>query len=145
MQFRNTSRLLARSGGSVNRHDVRPLDRCAPETVLAKRRAFAAARAAGVDICMGGDVGVYAHGTNAREMELMVENGMSAPEVMIAATSGNARIFGQGERIGAVRSGLLADLVAVEGDPTASIEAVRAVRLVMKDGIIVRDDAGQAR
>ncbi len=117
----------------------------APETVQAKRRAFAAARAAGVTMCMGGDVGVYAHGDNAREMALMTAAGMRPAEVMIAATSGNARIFRLDDRLGAVRPGLLADLIAVEGDPTGDIAAVRSVRLVMKDGVIVRDDAAAAR
>lgn len=113
----------------------------APENVLAKRRAFAAARAAGVTLCMGGDVGVFAHGTNAREMELMAAQGMPAADVLIAATSGNARIFHIDDRLGAVRPGLLADLVAVEGDPTRDIAAVRDVRLVMKGGVVVRDAA----
>ena len=108
----------------------------APQNVLTKRSAFAAARAAGVEICMGGDVGVYEHGNNALEMELMAAQGMSAAAVLIAATSGNAAIFDLTDR-GAVRTGLLADLVAVEGDPTADISAVRAVRLVIKDGQIV--------
>jgi len=117
----------------------------APENVLAKRRAFAAARAAGVTMCMGGDAGVYAHGTNAREMELMAAAGMPAAEVLIAATSGNARIFHVDDRLGAVRPGLLADLVAVEGDPTQDIAGMRAVRLVMKNGVIVRDDTAAAR
>ena len=117
----------------------------APENVLAKRRAFAAARAAGVTMCMGGDVGVYSHGTNAREMLLMAAAGMPASDVLIAATSGNARIFHVDDRLGAVRPGLLADLVAVAGDPTRDITAVQAVRLVMKDGVIVRDDAAATR
>ncbi len=116
----------------------------APQNVLTKRAAFAAARAAGVRICMGGDVGVYAHGNNALEMELMAGQGLSASEVLIAATSGNAGIFGLSDR-GAVRTGLLADLVAVDGDPTADISAVRAVRVVIKDGEIVRDEAGAPR
>ncbi|HEX8062706.1 MAG TPA: amidohydrolase family protein [Allosphingosinicella sp.] len=109
-----------------------------PEAVAGKRASFAAALAAGVPICMGGDVGVYAHGDNAREMALMVAYGMRAADVLIAATSANARYFGVEDRIGAVKRGLLADLVAVEGDPTRDIAAIRRVRLVMKGGRIVR-------
>jgi imidazolonepropionase-like amidohydrolase len=109
-----------------------------PPQVAEKRRSFAAALAAKVPMCMGGDVGVYAHGENAREMELMVDYGMRAPEVLMAATSGNARLFGLSDRVGAIRPGLLADLVAVQGDPTRDIGAVRAVRLVIKGGAVVR-------
>ncbi len=110
----------------------------APAGVLASRRGFVAARAAGTPICMGGDVGVFPHGDNAREMDLMVAAGMPAAQVLVAATSGNARFFHIADRTGAIRPGLAADLVAVAGDPTADIAAVRAVRLVMKDGRIVR-------
>jgi imidazolonepropionase-like amidohydrolase len=108
-----------------------------PQAIVTKRASFAAARAAGVAICMGGDVGVYAHGDNAREMALMTAWGMAPTEVLIAATSGNARIFGLDDR-GAVKPGLLADLVAVDGDPAADISAVRSVRLVMKGGKIFK-------
>jgi imidazolonepropionase-like amidohydrolase len=109
-----------------------------PDAIREKRASFAAALAAGVTICMGGDVGVFAHGENAREMELMAAWGMRPVDVLIAATSGNARIFHIGDRVGAIRPGLLADLVAVEGDPTREIAAVRRVRLVIKGGAIVR-------
>ena len=70
----------------------------------------------------------------------MVAGGMPAPQVLIAATSGNAKLFGIEGRAGAIRPGLDADLVAVAGDPTRDIRAVRAVRLVMKDGKIVRNE-----
>jgi imidazolonepropionase-like amidohydrolase len=108
----------------------------APESVQENRRSFQSAMNAGVTMCMGGDVGVYTHGQNWLEMDAMQRAGMSADQVMIAATSGNARIFGLDDR-GEVRSGKLADLVAVEGDPTRDVSAVRSVRFVMKDGKLV--------
>ncbi|MBB3860741.1 imidazolonepropionase-like amidohydrolase [Novosphingobium hassiacum] len=108
----------------------------APASVQEGFDALARARKAGVAICMGGDVGVFAHGDNAREAELMVKGGMTPAEVVIAATSGNARMFGIGDRVGTVRAGMLADLVAVEGNPLVDIAAIRKVSLVVKDGVL---------
>jgi imidazolonepropionase-like amidohydrolase len=108
-----------------------------PDAIREKRASFAAALAAGVTMCVGGDVGVFAHGENAREMELMAAWGMRPADVLITATSGNARIFHLADR-GSIRAGLLADLVAVDGDPTRDIAAVRNVRLVIRGGAIVR-------
>lgn len=111
----------------------------APSRVQQKRQAFREALDAGVPMCVGSDVGVFTHGTQAREMELMVEAGMLPTAVLSAATSGNARMLRLDDRIGAIRLGLLADLVAVDGDPSVDIGAVREVRFVMQSGRIVRE------
>lgn len=111
-----------------------------PEAIKRKRASFRAALAAGVPICMGSDVGVFSHGDSARELELMVDYGMAPMAALTAATSGNAQLFHIDDRVGAIRPGLLADLVAVAGDPTRDIRTLREVRLVVKGGSIVRDD-----
>ena len=112
----------------------------APESVQENRRSFQLAMKAGVPICMGGDVGVYTHGQNWLEMDAMQRAGMPAADVLISATSRNAHIFRLTDR-GEVKPGLLADLVAVDGDPTKDISAVRHVHFVMKGGQVVRNDS----
>lgn len=110
-----------------------------PARIARKRETYKAALAAGVKMCFGGDVGVYAHGDNVRELELMVGGGMPASAALVAATSGNASYFRQAERIGRVKPGLLADLIAVEGNPSADIRALRNVKLVIKGGKIYKE------
>lgn len=107
-----------------------------PERVSTKRKAFQLAIKKGVTICFGGDVGVYAHGDNAREMEAMVAYGMKPIDVLKSATSVNADVFGYGTTIGRIQKGLLADIIAVEGDPGIHISDIRKTALVMKNGII---------
>jgi len=102
------------------------------------KEAFHAAIAAGVTIGSGSDVGVFAHGNNALELDAMVQFGMPAADALRAATSVNARILHVGDTVGRIAPGLLADLVAVEGNPADDIGRLHAVRLVMKDGVLYR-------
>lgn len=115
-----------------------------PERITRKKESFRQALRSGVQMCVGGDVGVYTHGTNVRELELMAEYGMEPRAVLRAATAGNADIFGLEDR-GRIRPGLLADLVAVRGDPSLDPSALRDVALVMKGGEVVVDDQGHGR
>ena len=105
-----------------------------PARLQAKRKSFQAALAAGVTILSGSDVGVFAHGDNARELELMVDYGMPILDALKSATSVAGRVLHLD--IGAVKAGMLADLIAVEGDPTRSVSALRKVKFVMKNGVV---------
>ena len=103
-----------------------------------KRASFKAALDAGVTIVNGSDVGTFPHGDNARELEAMVMYGMSATDAMKSATSIAARVLRMDAQIGRLKPGLLADLVAFDGDPTRDIAALRRVKLVMKGGTIYK-------
>ena len=111
-----------------------------PQSITNKKKSFQLALQAGVTICMGGDVGVFPHGDNAREMEMMVEYGMKPIDVLRSSTSINADVFGYGDKIGRIKKDLFADIIAVDGDPSADMKNIRKVKLVVKDGIIYRDE-----
>jgi imidazolonepropionase-like amidohydrolase len=107
-----------------------------PPSIARKRESFRAALAAGVTILSGSDIGVFSHGDNAREIEMMVEYGMPAVAALESATVVAGRVLHMD--IGLVQPGKLADLIAVGGDPTRDIHAIRKVEFVMKGGTIIK-------
>ena len=110
-----------------------------PARLKRARATFKIALEAGVTIANGSDMGVFAHGEGARELELLVDFGMKPADALRAATSIAAKTLRLDERLGAIKAGLRADLVCVEGDPTQDIKALRQVKLVMKDGALYRE------
>ncbi|SNC61774.1 Imidazolonepropionase [Hymenobacter gelipurpurascens] len=109
-----------------------------PERLVQKRLSMKAAKQSGVELAIGGDVGVFTHGDNLREAEQLIQDfGLPTLQVLRGLTSTNARLFQLPDR-GRIQPGLLADLIAVSGDPTQDIKALRQVRLVVKGGVIVK-------
>jgi imidazolonepropionase-like amidohydrolase len=109
-----------------------------PQGIQRKRQTFKMALDAGVTIASGSDVGVFTHGTNALELELMVNYGMPAIDALKSATSVDAKVLHMDNQVGKVVQGLQADLVAVDGDPTKDMSVLRKVKFVMKAGTVVR-------
>jgi imidazolonepropionase-like amidohydrolase len=107
-----------------------------PPSIVQKRAIFKAALDAGVTILSGSDIGVFPHGENAREIELMVDYGMPRVDALKAATSVAGRVLHM--NIGEVKPGMFADLIAVDGDPATDISALRRVKFVMKAGTVYK-------
>jgi imidazolonepropionase-like amidohydrolase len=130
---------LAAYEASARHRGYRPGTDPEPAALKRAREMLKKALAAGVTIANGSDMGVFAHGDGAREIELLVDYGMKPADALRAATGVAAKTIGFDDRLGAIKPGLLADLVAVEGDPTGDIKALRKVKLVMKGGEIHRE------
>jgi imidazolonepropionase-like amidohydrolase len=119
-------------------HGYKPGD--PPSPLLAEAlRAFKLALDNGVKVGLGSDVGVFPHGENFRELEWMVRGGMAPWRALLAATATNAQIIRMENELGRIRPNMIADLIAVAGDPTQEIQAVRRVVFVMKDGVIYKN------
>jgi imidazolonepropionase-like amidohydrolase len=103
-----------------------------------KKAVLQMAMDARVTICNGADSGPVAHGDNARELEGLVTNGLTPLQALRAATINDAKMMHWGDRLGLVKTGYLADLIAVTGDPTKDISAIRQVQLVMKGGEVYK-------
>jgi imidazolonepropionase-like amidohydrolase len=101
---------------------------------------FARSYKRGVKIAFGTDAGVFPHGDNAKEFGYMVEGGMPAIEALLAAMQVNANILGMGDKIGSLEAGKIADIVAVNENPTTNIKTMEKVTFVMKEGVVYKNE-----
>lgn len=116
-----------------------------PPEVLAKinwrleitGKALERAIPAGVRIAFGTDAGVSKHGRNADEFELLVEHGMTPATAIVAATTNAADLLGIKDKVGALRPGMAADLIAVDGDPLVDVKVLKSIKFVLKGGKVV--------
>ncbi|GHF25687.1 hypothetical protein GCM10017044_20630 [Kordiimonas sediminis] len=109
-----------------------------PARIKQKKTSMENAIKAGVTICNGSDVGVFPHGDNVRELELLVMHGLSPQEVLKAATITGAELMGMKDKLGQIKKGYLADLITVEGNPLEDVSVLKEVSFVMKDGVIYK-------
>jgi imidazolonepropionase-like amidohydrolase len=130
---------LAAFEASARYRGYRPGTGPEPPRLIRARATFKQALEAGVTIANGSDMGVFAHGDGVRELELLVDYGMKPVEALGSATSVAAKTLRLDNKLGAIKAGLLADLIAVKGDPTRDIKSLQQVKLVMKGGIIYQD------
>lgn len=110
-----------------------------PERIIRKKASMKSAIESGVIIVAGGDVGVFSHGDNVRELEMMVEYGMTPEEVLKSVTSINADVFGISHHVGRIKEGLEADIIVVKGDPQKNISNLREVKTVIKSGMVYKN------
>ncbi|WP_262695164.1 metal-dependent hydrolase family protein [Kordiimonas aquimaris] len=109
-----------------------------PQRITDQKAAFKAALDAGVTMCAGSDVGVFDHGDNAWELELMVEYGMAPIDVLMSATSINAKLLHMESKIGAIKEGMLAEIIAVRGDPIKDISTLRSPSFVLQGSTMIK-------
>ena len=128
------SEALARHGGWKPGEPDHP-------RIAAAKAMFTRALRSGVTIACGSDVGVFSHGDNARELELMVAYGMTPARAVQSSTVVAADVLNQGHQLGQIKTGFLADIVALRVDPLVNISSIRQPAIVIKDGAVVAADA----
>jgi imidazolonepropionase-like amidohydrolase len=108
--------------------------------IPAAKKNMAVAFKSGVRVALGTDAGVYPHGQNGGEFWSMVELGLTPVQALQAGPVNAAELMGWADRVGVIRKDMLADIVAVEGNPISDVRLLQHVQFVMKDGVVYKDE-----